>query len=59
MEESLKIVEGIARALVVSKKARLDARLAEIAEELGLDSLEIARLRSKAIDAIDRGELSI
>ena len=57
--ESLKIAEGIARALVLSKKARLDARLAEIAEDRGLDSLEIARIRSKAIEAIDRGELSI
>ena len=57
--DSLKIAEGIAKALVVSKKARLESRLAEIAEERGLDSLEIARIRSRAIEAIDRGELSI
>ena len=57
--ESLKIAEGIARAHVLAKKARLDARLAEIAEERGLDSLEVARIRSKAIEAIARGELSI
>ena len=57
--DSLKIAEGIAKALVLSKKARLDARLAEIAEDRGLDSLEIARIRSRAIEAIDRGELSI
>ena len=57
--KELEIVEGIARALVASKKARLESRLAEIAEERGLDSLEVSRLRSKAIDAIDRGELVI
>ena len=43
----------------MSKKARLESRLAEIAEERDLDSLEIARIRARAIDAIDRGELVI
>ena len=57
--ESLRIAEGIARAYVVSKKARLESRLAEIAEERDLDSLEIARIRARAIEAIDRGELVI
>ena len=57
--KELEIAEGIARALVASKKASLESRLAEIAEERGLDSLEVSRLRSKAIDAIDRGELVI
>jgi len=57
--ESLRIAEGIAAELVAERRARLDARIAEIAEERGLDSLEIARIRSRAIEAIDRGELSI
>ena len=55
--ESLRIAESIASELVAERRARLDARIAEIAEEHGLDSLEIARIRSRAIDAIDRGEL--
>ena len=55
--ESLRIAESIASELVAERRARLDARIAEIAEERDLDSLEIARIRSRAIDAIDRGEL--
>ena len=55
--ESLKIAESIAREFAIERRARLDARIAEIAEERDLDSLEIARIRAKAIDAIDRGEL--
>ena len=57
--ESLRIAESIASELVAERRARLDARIAEIAEERDLDSLEIARIRSRAIDAIDRGELVI
>ena len=55
--ESLEIAESIARDLAIERRARLDARIAEIAEERNLDSLEIARIRARAIDAIDRGEL--
>ena len=55
--ESLEIAESIASELVAERRARLDARIAEIAEERDLDSLEIARIRARAIDAIDSGEL--
>ena len=57
--ESLRIAESIASELAAERRARLDARIAEIAEERDLDSLEVARIRSRAIDAIDRGELVI
>ena len=57
--ESLRIAESIASELVAERRARLDARIAEIAEERDLDSLEIARIRARAIEAIDRGELVI
>ena len=57
--ESLRIAESIASELVAERRARLDARIAEIAEERDLDSLEVARIRSRAIDVIDRGELVI
>ena len=53
----LEIVESIARDLAVERRARLDARISEIAEERDLDSLEVARLRVRAVEAIDRGEL--
>ena len=55
--ESLRIAESIASELVAERRARLDTLIAEIAEERDLDSLEIARIRARAIDAIDRGEL--
>ena len=55
--ESLEIAESIAREFAIERRARLDARIAEIAEEHEMDSLDIARLRSKAIEAMDRGEL--
>ena len=55
--ESLEIAESIAREFAIERRARLDARIAEIAEERHLDSLEIARIRARAIDAIDSGEL--
>ena len=53
----LEIVESIARDLAVERRARLDARISEIAEERDLDSLEVARLRARAVEVIDRGEL--
>ena len=52
----LEIAESIARDLAVERRARLDARISEIAEERDLDSLEVARLRARAVEAIDRGE---
>ena len=57
--ESLRIAESIASELVAERRSRLDTLIAEIAEERDLDSLEVARIRSRAIDAIDRGELVI
>ena len=53
----LEIAESIARDLAVERRARLDARISEIAEERDLDSMEVARLRARAVEAIDRGEL--
>jgi len=55
----LEIAESIARDIAVERRARLDARISEIAEERDLDSLEVARLRARAVEAIDRGELEI
>ena len=53
----LEIAESIARDIAVERRARLDVRISEIAEERDLDSLEVARLRARAVEAIDRGEL--
>ena len=53
----LEIAESIARDIAVERRARLDARIDEIAEELDLHYLETARLRARAVEAIDRGEL--
>ena len=55
----LEIAESIARDLAVERRARLDARIDEIAREKDLSILEKASLRARAIDAIDRGELVI
>ena len=55
--ESLEIAESIEREFAIERRARLDGRIAEIAEEHDMDSLDIARLRSRAIEAMDRGEL--
>ena len=53
----LEIAESIPRDFAIERRARLDARISEIAEERDLDSLEVARLRARAVEAIDRGEL--
>tara|TARA_Y100001963_G_scaffold118026_1_gene164314 strand:- start:1263 stop:1439 length:177 start_codon:yes stop_codon:yes gene_type:complete len=53
----LEIVEGIAKAHLASKKARLNARVDEIAREKGMSIVERAKFRARAIDAVDRGEL--
>jgi hypothetical protein len=55
----LKIAEGIASALLASKKARLNARIDEIAREKGMSILERAKFRARASEALDRGELEI
>ena len=55
----LEIVEGIASALLASKKVRLDARVDEIAREKGMSIVERASFRARATDALDRGELKI
>ena len=55
----LKIAEGIAKAHLASKKARLNARVDEIAREKGMSILERAKFRARASEALDRGELEI
>mgnify|MGYP001204264693 FL=1 len=55
----LEIVKGIASALLASKKARLNARVDEIAREKGMSILERAKFRARATEALDRGELKI
>ena len=57
--KELEIVEGIAKAHLASKKARLNARVDEVALEKNMSVLEKAKLRARAIDAMDRGELVI
>ena len=54
---SLKIANDIAKALISEKKMKLNARIDEIAIEKNLSILEKAKLRARAVDAIDRGEL--
>ena len=55
----LEIAESIARDLAVERRARLDARIDEIARERHMSIEERPRFRARAIDAIDRGELEI
>ena len=57
--KELEIVEGIAKAHLASKKTRLNARVDEVALEKNMSVLEKAKLRARAIDAMDRGELVI
>ena len=54
---SLKIASEIARALLAEKKMKLNARIDEVAAEKNMSVLEKAKLRARAIDAMDRGEL--
>ena len=55
--KSLKIANDIAKALISEKKMKLNARIDEIAIEKNLSIVEKAKLRARAVDAIDRGEL--
>ena len=54
---SLKIANDIAKALISEKKMKLNARIDEIAIEKNLSVVEKAKLRARAVDAMDRGEL--
>ena len=54
---SLKIANDIAKALISEKKMKLNARIDEVAIEKNLSVLEKAKLRARAVDAMDRGEL--
>ena len=54
---SLKIANDIAKALIAEKKMKLNARIDEIAIEKNLSVVEKAKLRARAVDAMDRGEL--
>jgi len=54
---SLKIANDIAKALISEKKMKLNARIDEIAIEKNLSIVEKAKLRARAVDAMDRGEL--
>ena len=53
------IANNIAKALIAEKKARLNVRLDEVAKEKKLSILEKAQLRSRAMEAMDRGDLVI
>ena len=59
--ESLEIAESIARDIAIEKRARLDARVAEIAASMKRQGfpISIARIRARVIDAIDCGEMAL
>ena len=52
-----KIASDIAKALISEKKMKLNVRIDEIAIEKNLSIVEKAKLRARAVDAMDRGEL--
>jgi|TARA_Y100000034_G_scaffold48700_1_gene60258 hypothetical protein len=54
-----KIASDIAKVLLAEKKMKLNARIDEVAAEKNMSVLEKAKLRARAIDAMDRGELVI
>jgi len=54
-----KIASDIAKVLLAEKKMKLNARIDEVAVEKNMSVLEKAKLRARAIDAMDRGELVI
>ena len=51
------IAEKIAKEIIAERKAKLDARVYEIAAEIGMSVVERAKFRSRAYDAMDRGDL--
>jgi hypothetical protein len=54
-----KIASDIAKVLLAEKKMKLNARIDEVAAEKNMSVFEKAKLRARAIDAMDRGELVI
>ena len=54
-----KIASDIAKVLLAEKKMKLNARIDKVAAEKNMSVLEKAKLRARAIDAMDRGELVI
>ncbi len=54
-----KIASDIAKVLLAEKKMKLNARIDEVAAEKNMSVLEKTKLRARAIDAMDRGELVI
>ena len=54
-----KIASDIAKVLLAEKKMKLNARIDEVAVEKNMSVLEKTKLRARAIDAMDRGELVI
>jgi|TARA_Y100000310_G_scaffold78642_1_gene75299 hypothetical protein len=55
------VATKIARDLITERRARLDARIAELRDDPKTDFSEefLIRLRARAVDAIDRGDLEI
>ena len=55
------IAEKIAKDIIAERRARLDKKLAELKADPDndFDDAFISRLKMKAIDAIDRGDLVI
>ena len=49
----------IARNLTAEKRARLDARVDEIARDKNMSIVERAKFRARAVEALDNGELII
>ena len=54
---SAQIASNIAKALIAEKRVKLDSRIDEIAKDKGMSIVEKAKFRSRAFDALDRGEL--
>ena len=51
------IANNIAKILLAEKKMKLNARVDEIAREKNMSIVERAKFRSRAIEALDNGEL--
>ena len=55
----LEIAESIARDFAIERRARLDARIDEIAAEKVMSVVERAKFRARAVEALDNGELRL
>ena len=53
------IAEKIAKEIIAERKAKLDARVNEIAAEKGMSVVERAKFRASAVEALDNGELRL